>query len=54
MKVYVAEQGKIPAKSRKGNTLVKAPIDEQGIEVKSFDDTIEKINQIQEAIVWGE
>lgn len=54
VKVYVAEQGKIPAKSRKGNTLVKAPIDEQGIEVKSFDDTIEKINQIQEAIVWGE
>lgn len=54
VKVYVAEQGKIPAKSRKGNTLIKAPIDEQGIEVKSFDDTIEKINQIQEAIVWGE
>ena len=54
VKVYIAEQAKIPSKHRKVNTLTEAPIDKNGIEVKSFDETIEKINQIQEAIVWGE
>lgn len=54
VKVYITENAKVPTKLRKVNTLIEAPIDENGIEVRSFDDTIEKINQIQEAIVWGE
>jgi AAA domain, putative AbiEii toxin, Type IV TA system len=45
IKVYIAEK----------STLVPANIDpEMGIEARSFDNTIEDMNRIQEAIVWGE
>jgi AAA ATPase domain len=45
IKVYIAEN----------STLVSANIDpEMGIEARSFDTTIEDMNRIQEAIVWGE
>jgi AAA ATPase domain len=45
IKVYIAEN----------STLVPANIDpEMGIEARSFDTTIEDMNRIQEAIVWGE
>jgi AAA ATPase domain len=44
IKVYIAEN----------STLVPANIDpEMGIEARSFDTTIEDMNRIQEAIVWG-
>ncbi|WP_377477251.1 MAG: ATP-binding protein [Microcoleus anatoxicus] len=54
IKVYIAEEtGK--TKTNKCQTLTPADIDpEMGIEARSFDTTIEKMNRIQEAIVWGE
>jgi predicted ATPase len=59
VKVYIAEEttavlpGKI--KKTKFNTLTLANIDpELGIQAPSFDKTIETMNRIQEAIVWGE
>ena len=58
IRVYIAERalmmlGKNTRRSRQP-TLVPAPIDpESGIEARSFDETINKMNEIQEAIVWG-
>lgn len=54
IKVYIAEEaGK--TKTNKCQTLTPADIDpEMGIEARSFDITIETMNRIQEAIVWGE
>lgn len=54
IKVYIAEEtGK--TKKNKCQTLTPADIDpEMGIEARSFDTTIETMNRIQEAIVWGE
>ena len=59
IKVYIAEEAlvKPDGKERKikCQTLVPADIDsELGIEARSFDTTIESMNRIQEAIVWGE
>lgn len=59
IKVYIAEEGeiKLDGKKRKikGQTLTPADISpELGIEARSFDTTIETMNRIQEAIVWGE
>lgn len=59
IKVYIAEQAlvKTEGKTRKTKcqTLTPADIDpELGIEARSFDETIEVMNQIQEAIIWGE
>lgn len=46
LRVYTATQ--------KDNLLEPAPIDsELGIEAVSFDDTINDMNRIQDAIVWG-
>lgn len=58
VRVYIAEKAQIKLKNntRKSQcqTLVAANIDaELGIEVRSFDETINKMNQIQEDIVWG-
>jgi AAA15 family ATPase/GTPase len=58
VKVYIAEKAPIliPGNTRKRSypTLVAADIDpELGIEVRSFDTTIDDMNRIQEAIVWG-
>jgi len=58
VKVYIAEEASImlQGKNRKTKcqTLVAANIDsELGIEARSFDLTIETMNRIQEAIVWG-
>ncbi|WP_293355100.1 MULTISPECIES: AAA family ATPase [unclassified Microcoleus] len=54
IKVYIAEEvGKTT--TNKFQTLTPADIDpEMGIEARSFDTTIETMNRIQEAIVWGE
>ena len=58
IKVYIAEKALIKGekKSRRSRhqTLVPARIDpELGIEARSFDKTINKMNEIQDAIVWG-
>ena len=59
IKVYIADEDlvKLDGKSRKTKcqTLINAAISpELGIEARSFDQTIETMNRIQEAIVWGE
>ena len=59
VKVYIAEEAleMLKGKKRKTkfNTLTPAKIDpEMGIEARSFDTTIEKMNRIQAAIIWGE
>lgn len=59
IKVYIAkrESIKLEGNTRKSKilTLVPADIDpELGIEVSSFDSTIEAMNRIQEEIIWGE
>ena len=58
-RVYMAERSRVklgPGKRTiECQTLVRAPIDARmGIEARSFDDTINKMNDIQEAIVWGD
>lgn len=59
VKVYVAEESlvQLDGNRRKSRcqTLTKADIDpELGIEVRSFDETINKMNEIQDAILWRE
>ena len=59
VKVYIAEQAleMLKGKKRKTkfNTLTPAKIDpKMGIEARSFDTTIENMNRIQTAIIWGE
>lgn len=52
IKVYITEKSRDQPDNYQ--TLVKARIDpELGIEARSFDETINKMNEIQEAIVWG-
>ena len=58
IKVYIAEKTliKVPENKRKTScqTLSPANIDQKmGIEARSFDITIEEMNQIQDDIVWG-
>ena len=58
IRVYIAEKAlmKLENKSRRSRhqTLIPARIDpEFGIEAHSFDETINKMNDIQDAIVWG-
>lgn len=59
VKLYVAEKALMPLeegqkKRRRAHTLVPADIDpEFGIEVRSFDKTIDAMNRIQRDIVWG-
>lgn len=60
VKVYVAEKALLPLETgqkrrRRGHTLTPAKIHPTyGIEVPSFDETIEDMNRIQDEIVWGE
>jgi tRNA(Phe) wybutosine-synthesizing methylase Tyw3 len=57
VRVYIAEKSKEndPAVEGNGMTLTPAVIDEEmGIEARSFDSVIEKMNQIQSKIVWRE
>jgi len=58
IRVYIAEKSLVKLKENerrtKVQTLVPANIDKDlGIEARSFDETINKMNEIQEAIVWG-
>lgn len=60
VKVYIAEKTLLPLEEgqkrrKRGHTLVQAKIHPRfGIEVRSFDQTIEGMNRIQDDIVWGE
>ena len=59
IRVYIAEKSllklDIHKKRTRHLTLIAADIDpELGIEARSFDTTIEEMNRIQEAIVWGD
>jgi hypothetical protein len=59
IKVYIAEEIAIKLdghqRKTKCQTLTPADINPtQGIEARSFDQTIERMNRIQEAIIWGE
>jgi AAA15 family ATPase/GTPase len=59
IRVYIAEEALVMLDDNKRKTrvqtLVAADIDpELGIEARSFDTTIEDMNRIQEAIVWGD
>ena len=58
LKIYIAQENLIQpdGKKRKSKcqTLVEAPISEQnGIEIGTFDETIENMNRIQEELIWG-
>jgi hypothetical protein len=59
VKVYVAEKALMPLEEgqkrrKRGHTLIPTDIDpEFGIEVGSFDKTIDAMNKIQRDIVWG-
>ena len=58
-KVYIAEEGlvQLDGNQRRSRcqTLIEANVDPRlGIEARSFDETINKMNEIQEAIVWGD
>lgn len=57
LRVYIAEKGSVkrPGHTRRSlcNTLVGAPCTQsRGIEVASFDDTIDQMNAIQDRILW--
>ncbi len=59
IRVYIAEKSLLMLDKNKRKTqvqtLVAADIDpELGIEARSFDTTIEDMNRIQEAIIWGD
>ena len=59
IRVYIAEEALLKLDNNRRRTrvqtLIAADIDpELGIEARSFDDTIEKMNRIQEAIIWGD
>ena len=60
VKVYVAEKALLPLEDgqkrrKRAHTLVPAKIHPKfGIEVPSFDKTIDEMNRIQDEIVWGE
>lgn len=58
IKLYIAEKGLVRIGNNKRrsscHTLEKADINqEQGINARSFDETIDKMNEIQDAIIWG-
>ena len=58
VKVYVAEKGLVRLdgykKKIRCHTLTEADVDPRmGIEVRAFDETIDKMNEIQQDIVWG-
>ncbi len=59
IRVYIAEKSKILLDKNKNKTqvqtLIAADINpELGIDARSFDTTIEDMNRIQEAIIWGD
>ena len=57
LKVYIAQNDLIEvegsSKRQRHNTFVPAPIDENGVEVSAFDETIDKMNEIQDWLLFG-
>ena len=59
VKVYMAREELMPLEEgqkrrRRGYTLVEADVNQEfGIEARSFDDTIDEMNRIEDDIVWG-
>ncbi len=58
VKVYVAEKGLVLLEGNRRkthcHTLTEADVDpKMGIEVRAFDETIDKMNEIQQDILWG-
>ncbi len=60
VEVYIAEKALMKTKSNHKRrslhwTLREAEVShEQGIDARSFDETIDKMNEIQDAIIWGD
>jgi predicted ATPase len=59
IRVYIAEKAQLMLDKNKQKTLVQTLVaadinPELGIEARSFDTTIEDMNRIQEAIIWGD
>jgi hypothetical protein len=57
VKVYLTKpvESESTGDSGRSHTLVEASINEEyGIEARSFDDTINEMNEIQDAILWGD
>ena len=57
VQVYIAEPSMMERDERSGpaHTLSRASVDpELGIEARSFDETINEMNEIQDAILWGD
>jgi hypothetical protein len=58
IKVYVAQESLVEidgaSRKQKCNTFVPALVDEQGIEIESFDETINVQNDIQRELMFGE
>jgi hypothetical protein len=58
VRAYIARKDLImvdgASRKQKHNTFVPATIDENGIEISEFDDTINEMNKIQEEILFGE
>jgi hypothetical protein len=60
VRVYMAKQAKRLLEGFKRQTtcqtLVRAPVDldNGGLDISTFDDTIDEINRIQDAILWGD
>ena len=55
IQVYIAEPTETPHGGVPSHSLVRAPIDSKlGIEAGSFDKTINEMNEIQDAIIWGD
>lgn len=59
VRVYASQEDLMPLEEgqkrrRRGHTLVLADIDPSfGIEIRSFDESIDAMNKIQQDIVWG-
>ncbi|MCD4653411.1 hypothetical protein K8T06_05705, partial [bacterium] len=58
VKVYIAEKALVDlgdgGRKKRRQTFIKADISpEYGIEVRTFDTTIDDMNRVQEEIVWG-
>ena len=59
VKVYIAEKALVHLdgnrRKTRCHTLTEADVDQKmGIEVRTFDETIDKMNEIQQDIIWGD
>ncbi len=59
IRVYIADKAKLKLNGKKTskeqNTLIPAPISQEyGIELKTFDEVINTMNEIQDSLIWRE